>query len=255
MKYNPLFTEGAKWIGLNNYYKLLHDPVFWVSLKNTFIFVFGTVPFTTAFALLLAVLINEKIAFKGLFRTGFFVPSILSLVVISLIFKNLYSPDGYINFFLKKIGIQGPSWLTDPVFALPAIMIMDIWASIGYYMVIYLAALQAIPSDLYESAAVDGAGMTARFRYITLPYLRPVTLFIIVINTIRSFQIFIEIFTLTRGGPLHSTLTIVFNLYENAFYKFNMGYASAMAYVLCAIIMIFSVLYMKLLKIGKGVED
>jgi len=255
-EYNVL-TGQAKWIGLANYFELFKDPDFWVALKNTIIFVVGTIPFTTIFALILAVLINQKIPLKSLFRAGFFIPSITSMVVIALIFTNLYAKDGYINFLFNLIGLPTPEkgWLLSEKTALLSIMGMDIWMATGYYMLLFLAALQAIPVELYQVSDIFGASFFQKLWHVTLPHLRPMTLFIILINTIKSFQIFVEIFIMTKGGPLNSTQTLVYLVYEQGLHKFKMGYASAIAYVLFFIILVFSLIQMKLFRVGKAIGE
>jgi multiple sugar transport system permease protein len=247
----------AEWVGLSNYLRLLKDPDFWTALKNTSFFVFGTIPFTTFFALVLALLVNQKIPLRGFLRAGFFVPSITSLVVISLVFIHLYAKDGYFNFLLNILNLPAPDkgFLFSEKTALLSIMFMDVWIATGYYMLLFLAALQAIPTELYEISDTFGANFFQKFRFVTLPYLRPMFLFVIVINTIKSFQIFIEVFVMTKGGPLNSTLTMVYLVYEEGLYKFNFGYASAVAYCLLFIIMVFSILQMKSFGLGKGIED
>jgi len=255
-EYNVLTGE-AKWIGLSNYFELFKDPDFWVALKNTTIFVVGTIPFTTIFALILAVLINQKIPLKSLFRAGFFIPSITSMVVIALIFTNLYAKDGYINFLFNLIGLPTPEkgWLLSEKTALFSIMAMDIWMATGYYMLLFLAALQAIPVELYQVSDIFGASFWQKLWHVTLPHLRPMTLFIILINTIKSFQIFVEIFIMTKGGPLNSTQTLVYLVYEQGLHKFKMGYASAIAYVLFFIILVFSLIQMKLFRMRKALGE
>lgn len=244
-------------MGLENFSRLFSDEDFLKALENTSIFVFGTIPFTTIFALILAVIINRRIPAAGLFRAGFFIPSITSMVVMALIFTNLYSAGGYINLLLKLTGLPFPKdgWLHSERAALPAIMIMDVWIAVGYYMLLYLAALKSIPGELYEAAELEGAGAFSRFWHVTLPHLRPMTLFVIVINTIRSFQIFIEIFVMTKGGPLNSTLTVVYFVFEEGLERFNMGYASACAYVLFVVIAIFSAIQLKLFGLGRRIAD
>ena len=246
-----------QFIGLANYSRLFSDPDFWMALKNTSFFVVGTIPFTTVLALLVAILVNQKLPLRGLFRAGFFIPSVTSMVVIALVFTNLYARDGYLTLLASILGLPAPEqgFLFSTSTALLSIMLMDIWVSFGYYMLLYLAALQGIPNELYESAEISGAGWWQKFRFITLPHLRPMTLLIILINTIRSFQIFVEVFVMTKGGPLNSTLTVVYDVYELGFNKFQMGYASAVAYVLFFIILIFALLQMKLLRLGQGVGD
>lgn len=245
--YNPL-AGGMQWAGVANYARALHDPRFWQSLKVTLLFVAGTIPFTTTLALGLALLLHRPLRGRGFFRASFFLPTVVSLVVVSLIFKQVYSPFGFLNTFLQALGLSGHPWLQDPLTALPAVMLMDVWTAIGYYMVIYLAGLQTIPAELYEAARLDGGDGWRRHFYITFPLLLPTTLFVVVINTIRSLQVFIEIFVMTRGGPLDSTLTTVFYLYEQGFRYFDMGYASAIAYLLFVVILLVSLVQSRLLR-------
>lgn len=243
---NPSFN----FVGLENFIELFSDEIFLIALRNTAIFVVGTIPFTTTIALLLAVLINSKVVkLKGLFKAGFFLPSVMSMVVIATIWRYMYSADGIINTVLQTFGIEKTTgWLASPDTALSSIMIMNIWAAIGYYTIIFLAGLQSIPEQLYESASIDGASNTKKFFNITLPLIKPTLFFVIAINTIRSFQIFSEIFTMTQGEPLNSTQTIVHYLYIKGFRQFEMGYASAMAYVLVVIIMIVTLIQQRALR-------
>ncbi|OGC87055.1 MAG: hypothetical protein A2142_05400 [candidate division Zixibacteria bacterium RBG_16_48_11] len=252
-----ILDRQAEFVGWANYLRLFSDPDFWLALKNTSFFVLGTIPFTTIMALWVAILVDQKIPGRGFFRAGFFIPSVTSMVVIALVFTNLYAKDGYLTLLASILGIPVPQqgFLFSTATALPSIMLMDVWVSFGYYMLLYLAGLQAIPQELYESAEISGANFWQKFRYISLPYLRPMTLLIILINTIRSFQIFVEIFVMTKGGPLNSTLTVVYQVYEVGFNRFQMGYASAIAYVLFVIIMIFALLQMRLFKVGQGVAE
>ena len=229
--YSPI-RAGARFVGISNYARALADPTFWSSLATTGIFVVGTIPFTTALALGLALAVQPAFRGRTIFRVGFFVPSVVSVVVLSLVFKGLYASGGPINAALRALGMPGPDWLLDPHFALPAIMAMDVWSASGYYMIVFLAGLESIPRDLYEAARIDGASEWSRFAHITLPMLKPTLLFVLVVNTVRSLQIFAEVFVMTRGGPLHSTSTVVYYLYEQAFYRFDLGYASAIAYLL-----------------------
>ncbi len=236
-----LLQEGYHWVGWGNYVALFHDPAFLQSLKNTFIFVLGTIPATTVIALLLALLVNPKFKGQGFFRSAYFIPSITSLVVVSLIFTNLYSRGGYLAALAGMIGVTPPEngFLYDNGTALYAIMGMDVWMSVGYYMLIFLAGLKAIPEELYEAAEINGASPSRQFFSITLPLLKPVTLFIIVINSIKSFQVFIEIFVMTSGK--FNTATTVFNIYERGLTtQYEFGYASAASYILFVIIGIFS---------------
>lgn len=230
--YSPIRAGGTRFVGLANYAQALTDAQFWSSLANTAFFVVGTIPFTTSLALALALAVQPAFRGRTLFRLGFFVPSVVSVVVLSLVFKGLYSPRGPLNGLLGALGLPTPSWLLDPHTALPAIMAMDVWSASGYYMLILLAGLEAIPRELYEAAKLEGAGAWDCFTQITLPLLRPTLLFVVVVNTIRSLQIFAEVFVMTRGGPLGRTTTVVYYLYEQAFHQFHLGYASAVAYLL-----------------------
>lgn len=249
--YNTLSGD-AVFKGFANYSKIMSDDVFWKALGNTLIFTFGTVPVTTSLALLLAVFLNSKLVrFKEFFRASFFMPTVTSLVVISLIFTNLYAKEGYVNALLSFLNmpISERGWLLEPSTALFSIMAMDVWMATGYYMVLILAGMQAIPNDLYESAKLSGANVRQMFFRITLPLLKPTLLFILVINTIKSFQIFIEIFVMTKGGPLNATTTLVYMIFVNAFEKSDqMGYASALAFILFFILIVFSLIQMRILR-------
>jgi len=250
-KYYTL-TDTTQFIGFKNYTDIFQDKIFWISLKNTFIFTIGTVPVTTFLAVILAVILNSKtLKLKSFFRATYFVPTVTSLVVIALIFTNLYSKDGYINFLLNLVGIPQPKkgWLLDTDTSLLSIMIMDVWISVGYYMVLVLAGLQTISDDLYDSAKLMGASAFTQFYRITLPLLKPTLLFIFVINTIKSFQVFIEIFVMTKGGPLNSTMTFVYYIFTNAFEKSDaLGYGSALAFILFFILILLSYFQIKVLK-------
>jgi multiple sugar transport system permease protein len=245
--YRIVESGAPRFVGLDNYVRVFKDPLFWKSLVNTLLFVVGTIPLTTVGALLVALGLNRRLPLKGLFRAGYFMPTIVSIVVVALIFKNFYAPFGFFNAILRTFGLEGHPWLQDPKTALWAVMLMDVWAAIGYYAIIYLAGLQSIPAELYEAADLDGGSSWKQLLHITLPLLKSTTLFILVINTIRSFQVFIEIFVMTRGGPLNATLTSVFYLYDRAFTGFELGYASALAYVLFAVTLAASALYVRFL--------
>jgi len=252
-----LLSSTTEFIGLQNYIRLFGDPTFLEALKNTAIFVIGTIPFTTVIALGLALLVNRKIPGAQIFRSGYFVPSITSLVVMALIFTNLYSKGGYLTMLCDFAGLPTPDrgFLLSETTALPAIMAMDIWIACGYYMLLFLAGLKSIPEEQYEAAELDGASSWDKFWRITLPQLRPIALYIILINTIKSFQVFVEVFVMTKGGPLNSTLTAVYFVYDRGLHKFNMGYASAAAYVLFLIIMLFALVQMRVFKVGRSTAE
>lgn len=244
-----LLVTAHRWIGLDNYRELLTSPEFLSSLMNTFIFVLGTIPITTGAALGLALLVSRQFRGRAVFRSAYFLPSITSMVVIALIFTNLFQRGGYIALLTRLLGLDPPThgFLYDSGTALYSIMAMDIWMSVGYYMLIFLAGLKAIPDELYEAAEINGASPLRQFFQITLPLLRPVALFIVVINSIKSFQVFVEIFVMTKGA--FDTSTVVYFVYEQGLTTaFRMGYASAAAYLLFLIIAGFSAVQFVLLK-------
>lgn len=200
------------------------------------IFVVGTLPVTLTLAYLVAALLGTIRRGQSFFRAAIFFPATLSMVVIALVFKSLYAEEGLLNGWLASAGLPRVHWLQDPSLALPSIMLMDVWASVGYYAILILAARKTLPDEQLEAARLEGISRLQVERKIVLPHVRPVLLFVVLLNTIRSFQIFIEPFVLTRGGPLESTLTLVYYLYERAFYHFQMGYASALAFLLLALV-------------------
>ncbi len=243
-----LMLPDYNWVGLENFRNLMHDSDFLSALKNTFIFVLGTIPLTTVISLLFALLLEKNFRGRTLFRSAYFMPSITSMVVIALIFTNLYSRGGYLYLLADMLGLSPPpnGFLLSSKTALYTIMAMDVWMSVGYYMLLFLAGLKSIPKELYEAAEVAGAGAMRKFLSITLPLLKPVALFIIVINTIKSFQVFIEIFVMTKGN--YGTSTAVYFIYDSGLSRFQFGYASAAAYILFVIIALFSIAQFKLLK-------
>jgi len=244
-----LLVKEYHWIGLANYRALLSDPDFIKALKNTFIFVLGTIPVTTILSLGMALLVNDRFRGREIFRSAYFLPSITSMVVIALIFTNLYQRGGYIVLLSQLVGLTPPEngFLYDNSTALLSIMAMDVWMSVGYYMLIFLAGLKSIPDELYEAAQVHGAGAIRRLFSITLPLLKPVALFVLVINSIKSFQVFVEIFVMTKGK--FDTSTAVYFVYETGLTTgFKSGYASAAAYILFVIIALFSTMWFLLLR-------
>lgn len=237
----------ARFIGLANYQRLFQDALFWKALKNTGYFVIIGVPCAIILSLFIAILLNRsKLLGRNLFRVGYYLPSITTTVAIAVVWKWVLNPRyGILNWILSFLGVTGPSWLGDPKWAMPAIIMLVVWKGLGYNMVIFLAGLQNIPEHLYEAAQIDGANRFKQLIYITIPLLRPTTFFVTVMTTIGYLQLFAEPYMLTDGGPLNSTLSIVLYMYRHGFKFFNLGYASAIAYVLFAIIFIATLLQMK----------
>jgi multiple sugar transport system permease protein len=249
-EFSFLNPEASRWIGFANYIKLFSDPTFKRALLNTTLYSLGVVPTQLVIALILALIVNSDIKGKTFFRVAYYIPTVTSTVAVSVIFLYLFKADGLVNALLAKFGIQGPTWFNDVRFALPSIMMMAIWSSVGNYMVIFLAGLQDIPSELYEAAEVDGANKFQRFFKITLPMLRPIVFFNLVMSLIGTFQVFDQAYVVSQGtgGPLDATMTVVLDIYRTGFRDFNMGYASAMAFVLFVIILILTLIQRKLFK-------
>ncbi len=232
----------AKWTGLDNYQKMLTDPLTWTALRVTTTYALGSIPLTMALGLGLALLLNSKVRGLSVWRSIYYLPAVLSGVAVSLLWQFIFSADfGVLNYLLSLIGINGPRWLTSQTWALPALIIMSVWA-VGADMVIYLAALQGVPTELYEAAEVDGAGSALRFRHITLPMISPVLFFQLVMGIIFALQTFTQGFIMTGGGPNNATLFYVLHLYRSAFQYFRMGYASALAWLLFVYILILTLL-------------
>ncbi|NOZ28041.1 MAG: sugar ABC transporter permease [Chloroflexi bacterium] len=226
------------WIGLGNYQKLFfEDRLFWIVLKNTFYYGFASVFLGTVGALMAAILMNQKVPGIEIFRTLYYMPSVTSGVAIAILWIWLFNPQvGLINYLLSLVGIQGPGWLGSQKWAMPALILMSLWG-IGGNMIILLAGLQGIPEYLYEAVRIDGGNKWHEFLHVTLPMLSPVLFYVIVISIIQSFQIFTNVYVMTRGGPGTATLVYVMYLYQNAFEYLKMGYASAMAWILFVIIL------------------
>ena len=241
-----IISEARPFEGLENYARALSDDLVRISFRNTVIYVIVIVPSITIISLLLAVLGNQVRRGRALFRTIFFIPTITPVVVTSMLWVWLYEPNGGINRLLEMIDVEGPNWLFNPATALPAIMIMTIWGAVGYYMIIFLAGLAEIPEVFYEAAKVDGAGRWHTFWAITIPLLRNSLIFAFVTLTIAAFQVFTQVFIMTQGGPMNSTQTVQMVVYHYAFQRFQMGYASAISWLLFGVIFFFSALQLKL---------
>ena len=229
--------SSPRFAGLASYARIISDPMFWNSAKNTVVFTLGTVPTGVVLALLLALLVDNRLKGIVLFRSAMFMPVLSSWVVVAMIWRWLYNPQfGLINRILSVFGVTGPAWLSDLRWAMPAVIITTVWKFLGYNMIIYLAGLQGVPDAYYEAASIDGANRWQRLWYITIPLLSPVTFFITVVSLIGAFQAFPQFYMMTRGGPARCTNVIVYYIYENAFLWFKMGYASALAWVLFLVV-------------------
>ena len=242
---DPLNT---RFVGFRNYSRLLQTPDFWLALRNTFYFAFVGGPLTISVALGAALLLSSKLVrFKGLFRTIYFTPFVTTLVAVAIVWRYLYHTRyGFFNYGLSKLGIEPIDWLGDPNWAMPAIILMAVWKSFGYNMLIFIAGLQAIPEELYDAAAIDGAGPFRRFFNVTLPMLAPTLVFVTVITMIGYFQLFAEPYVMTQGGPLRSTTSVVLLMYEEGFRWWRMGYAAAIAFVLFIVILLATLLQFRL---------
>jgi multiple sugar transport system permease protein len=238
----------ARLVGFSNYARLIDHPLFWTALKNTFYFALGCGPLTVLVALIAALLVNAPLArFRTFFRTAYFVPFVTTLVAVAIVWRYLYHPTyGLLNYTLGVVGIAPVNWLGDPRWAMPAIILMAVWKNFGYYMLIFIAGLQAIPRELYEAAEIDGASAWRRFISITLPQLGPTLVFVGVVVMIGYFQLFAEPYVMTQGGPLKSTTSLVLLMYEEGFRWWRMGFAAAIAFVLFIIILIWTLVQRRL---------
>ncbi|MEX1028513.1 MAG: sugar ABC transporter permease [Paenibacillaceae bacterium] len=236
-------VDKIKFIGLDNFTKLFQDAIFIQSLKNNLILLIS-IPITVVIALLLAIILNKHVYFKNTFKVIYFTPYISSVVAIAIVYQVLFHPShGPVNQFLMSIGIDHPpTWLADTTFAIYSVLSIQVWISIGFYLIIYIAGLQGIPKDLYEAADIDGATRFQKTRFVTVPMLSPTTFFLIVTGVIYTFRIFDLIKVLTSGGPANSTTVMVYYLYDTAFVNLKTGYASAMGLILLVMVLIITII-------------
>ena len=234
--YNPTY------IGLKNYLELLKNPIFYKVLINTFIYLAVAVPILAIFPLFLAILLNREIKGLTLYKILIYLPVVVSIVVAAIAFKWLYADQGILNYIAQSFGLKPIGWLTDPKWSLYSVIIVTIWKGIGYYMMIYLAALMSVPKELYEACDIDGASFLRKHLTVTIPHIMPTIALVVTISSISAMKVFAEIYVMTKGGPLNSSKTIVYYIYERAFENLDLGYASAMAIVLLIIVMIFSLI-------------
>ncbi|GAA6614699.1 carbohydrate ABC transporter permease [Scytonema sp. NUACC26] len=245
-RYEYDLTQMPQWVGLDNFNRLWKDPVFWKTLGNTLLYLVGVVPILVIAPLVLAILVNQKLRGMNWFRAAYYTPVVISMVVAGIAWRWLYAETGLLNQLLKGIFPGGIPWLTSPQFALYSVMAVTIWKGLGYYMVIYLAGLQSIPSDIYEAAAIDGSDGISKHWDITVPLMQPYLGLVAVISAISATKVFEEIYIMTQGGPRNSSKTIVYYLYEQAFTNLEISYACTIGLVLFLIILCLSILRLSL---------
>jgi multiple sugar transport system permease protein len=242
-----LASPTITFVGLRNFESLLASDTFWQVLRNSLVFSVGTVALIVALAFSLALLLDVKLRGIAFFRALFFVPHLVPMALIATLWLFLYEPQrGPINAALALLGISGPAWLQSTAWALPAMIIVKVWKAVGYYTVLFLAGLQGIPQELYEAAKVDGAGFWRRTLHITLPLISPMTLFVVIVAVIGSFQDFDQIVVMTRGGPVDSTNVLVYYLYEQAFRNYQVGLGSAIAVFMLVLLVVFTFIKLQL---------
>jgi multiple sugar transport system permease protein len=239
-----------KWVGLKNFATMFRDDTFWISTFNTIYYVVGTVPTTMICSLLLAVLLNRGMRGRNLFRAIYFFPYVASLVAVAVVWNMMFHPSmGPVNNLLRSLGIENPpAWSASTKWAMPTVIGASVWRNAGYYMVIYLAALQGIPRDLYEAARIDGASSWQSFRKITIPLLTPATFFVTIMLTIQGFKVFDLVYVMTQGGPGRATNVLVFTIWDRAFIYSQYGYSSAVAMVLLAIVLVITIVQFRMEK-------
>ncbi|MCL4548688.1 MAG: sugar ABC transporter permease [Bacteroidetes bacterium] len=227
-----------QYIGVSNYKRLFNDAVFWRSMFNTIVFLVIHIPLQIIVALTLAEVLNQNIKFKAFFRGAFFLPVIVSGVVVTILWQQLYGFDtGILNRLLVKIGLGKVGWLNDPVWAMPSIAVMATWKNVGLYVVLFLVGLQTVPLQYYEAADLEGATHRQKFFKITLPMINPTILMVVILSTIGGFSLFIEPYVMTGGGPLNSTISAVLYIYKQGFFYYHMGYAATLGFFFALIIL------------------
>jgi multiple sugar transport system permease protein len=236
--------NNLRFAGLANYVELLQTPLFWKALGNTLYFVSVGVPLSIAASLGAALLLNSKLArFRPFFRVALFAPVVTTLVAVAIVWRYLlHTRSGLINYGLESLGLTPVDWLGDPHWAMPAIILFAVWKNFGYNMIIFLAGLQSIPEELYEAARIDGASSWQQLRHVTLPSLAPVVLLVSVLTMAGYFQLFAEPYVMTQGGPLQSTVSVLYFMYEEGFKWWNLGFASAIAFVLFVLMFVVTML-------------
>ncbi|MCQ2957519.1 MAG: sugar ABC transporter permease [Candidatus Gastranaerophilales bacterium] len=243
--YNPDF------VGITNYITLFHSSIFWKTMWNTVIYLVVAVPLLVILPLIIAIVINQKLRGITFYRVSIYLPVVVSIVVAGIAWKWLYADSGILNYFVTLLGFDKIGWLTDPKYSLYSVILVTVWKGLGYYMMIYLAALTSVPTDLYEAADIDGANLLQKHLTVTIPHLLPAIALVSIISSISAMKVFVEIYVMTQGGPLNSSMTVVYYIYQKAFENLDLGYASACGVVLMVIIMAISVLNIKKIEGGK----
>ncbi|MBM0742669.1 sugar ABC transporter permease [Phormidium sp. CLA17] len=254
-RYEYDLTQPPLWIGFKNFQRLWIDPVFWQTFRNTFLYLICVVPILVTVPLALAILVNQKLRGIQWFRAAFYVPVVISMVVAGIAWKWLYADNGLLNQLLRMFAVPAVPWLTSPALAIFSVMAVTVWKGLGYYMVIYLAGLQAIPQDLYEAAAIDGSDGIKKHWDITVPLMRPYLLLVAVISAISATKTFEELYIMTQGGPRNSSKTLVYYLYEQAFQNLEMSYACTIGLVMFLIILSLSILRLSLERLTEKAES
>ena len=232
----------SQFAGLDNYIALFHSKEFYKVIINTFLYLFGAVPVLATIPLILAILINQKIKCVNLYKVLIYLPVIVSIVVVAIAFKWLYASEGILNYIAEVFGFSRIDWLTSPNVAIWSVILVTIYKGIGYYMMIYLSALMGAPKDLLEAADVDGANLFQKHLNVTIPYLMPTIALVVTVSSISALKVFAEIYVMTRGGPLNSTKTIVYYIYERAFENLDLSMSSAASVVLLLLVMAYSII-------------
>jgi ABC-type sugar transport system permease subunit len=228
-----------EFIGLKNFYRLIHDNYFWRSIVNTLVFLVIHVPLQIITALFFAELLNQKIRLRGFFRAAFFLPVVVSGVVVTMLWEQLYGFEtGLLNRMLTTLGVDKVGWLISPQMAMPSIAFMATWKNVGLYIILFLVGLQSVPAHYYEAAEIEGANHWQKFRHITLPSINPTIFMVVILSTIGGFSLFIEPYIMTGGGPLNSTLSAVLYIYKQGFFYYHMGYAATLGFFFAMLILL-----------------
>lgn len=234
--------QPIEWVGLDNFIRAFKDEEFWRAIKNTFYFWILVTPALVVLPIFLAILVNQKLRWIKLFRLTYYFPVLVSVVITAILWNWIFASDGIFNYLLSLVGIHPIDWLTSKGFVMISLAIVTIWQGLGYYMLFYLAGLQSVPTDLYEAAELDGANFWQKHFYITFPMLKPIIFFTAVISTMSAFKEFTLMLTMTNGGPIGASTTVVYLVFEKAFKQLDMGYASAISFILFIIILILTLL-------------